>query len=290
MKYTVLFNPNAGNGTGAAEAEKLRDILKGDELTFTDITSLNGYAEFLAGLSDDERLVLAGGDGTLNRFINETDGLDVGRDVYYFAAGSGNDFAHDLGKAKDDAPFVITEYLKDLPTVTVNGKAYKFLNGVGYGIDGYCCEVGDKQRETSDKPVNYTAIAIKGLLFYFKPCNAKITVDGVEHTYNKVWLAPTMNGRFYGGGMMPTPDQDRLGKDKTVSCMVFYGSGKLKSLAVFPSIFKGEHVKHKEMIEILTGHDIKVEFDRPTALQIDGETILGVTEYEAVSAKVPAKV
>lgn len=290
MKYTVLFNPNAGNGTGAAEAEKLRDILKGDELTFTDITSLNGYAEFLAGLSDDERLVLAGGDGTLNRFINDTDGLDVGRDVYYFAAGSGNDFAHDLGKAKDDAPFVITEYLKDLPTVTVNGKAYKFLNGVGYGIDGYCCEVGDKQRETSDKPVNYTAIAIKGLLFYFKPCNAKITVDGVEHTYNKVWLAPTMNGRFYGGGMMPTPDQDRLGKDKTVSCMVFYGSGKLKSLAVFPSIFKGEHVKHKEMIEILTGHDIKVEFDRPTALQIDGETILGVTEYEAVSAKVPAKV
>ena len=228
MKYTVLFNPNAGNGTGAAEAEKLRDILKGDELTFTDITSLNGYAEFLAGLSDDERLVLAGGDGTLNRFINDTDGLDVGRDVYYFAAGSGNDFAHDLGKAKDDAPFVITEYLKDLPTVTVNGEAYKFLNGVGYGIDGYCCEVGDKQRETSDKPVNYTAIAIKGLLFHFKPCNAKITVDGVEHTYNKVWLAPTMNGRFYGGGMMPTPDQDRLGKDKTVSCMVFYGTGKLK--------------------------------------------------------------
>ena len=210
--------------------------------------------------------------------------------MYYFAAGSGNDFAHDLGKAKDDAPFVITEYLKDLPTVTVKGKAYKFLNGVGYGIDGYCCEVGDKQRETSDKPVNYTAIAIKGLLFHFKPCNAKITVDGVEHTYNKVWLAPTMNGRFYGGGMMPTPDQDRLGKDKTVSCMVFYGSGKLKTLAVFPSIFKGEHVKHKEMIEILTGHDIKVEFDQPTALQIDGETILGVTEYEAVSAKVPAKV
>ena len=290
MKYTVLFNPNAGNGTGAAEAEKLRDILKGDELTFTDITSLNGYAEFLAGLSDDERLVLAGGDGTLNRFINDTDGLDVGRDVYYFAAGSGNDFAHDLGKAKDDAPFVITEYLKDLPTVTVKGKAYKFLNGVGYGIDGYCCEVGDKQRETSDKPVNYTAIAIKGLLFHFKPCNAKITVDGVEHTYNKVWLAPTMNGRFYGGGMMPTPDQDRLGKDKTVSCMVFYGSGKLKSLAVFPSIFKGEHVKHKEMIEILIGHYIKVEFDQPTALQIDGETSLGVTEYEAVSAKVPAKV
>ncbi len=48
-----------------------------------------------------------------------------------------------------------------------------------------------------------TAIAIKGLLFHYRPTNAVITVDGVTHTYKKVWLVPTMNGRYYGGGMMP---------------------------------------------------------------------------------------
>lgn len=288
MKYTVLYNPHAGNDTGKAEAEKLKNILKDDEIDFVDMTSVNGYSEFFASLSGDERLVIAGGDGTLNRFINEAGDAMPDVDIYYFASGSGNDFAHDLGKGKNDEPYVINKYLTDLPTVTVKGKEYKFINGIGYGIDGYCCEVGDKQRETSDKPVNYTAIAIKGLLFHFKPCNATVTVDGVERKYEKVWLAPTMNGRFYGGGMIPTPNQDRLGEDKTLSCMVFFGSGKLKTLAVFPSIFKGEHVKHTEMVEILTGHSIKVEFDRPTALQIDGETVLGVTEYEAVSAKVPA--
>ena len=53
---------------------------------------------------------------------------------------------------------------------------------------------------------------------------------------------------------------------------------------VFPTIFKGEHVGHTEMVEVHTGHEIKVEFDVPCALQIDGETILGVTEY-SVSAK-----
>ena len=42
----------------------------------------------------------------------------------------------------------IGKYLKNLPQVEVNGKKYLFLNGVGYGIDGYCCEVGDKLRET----------------------------------------------------------------------------------------------------------------------------------------------
>ena len=54
-----------------------------------------------------------------------------------------------------------------------------FINGIGYGIEGYCCEEGDKIRATSDKPVNYTAIAIKGLLYKFKPRNATVTVDDV---------------------------------------------------------------------------------------------------------------
>ena len=68
-----------------------------------------------------------------------------------------------------------------------------------------------------------------------------------------------------------------------------FGSGKLKTLMVFPSIFKGEHVKHTEMCQVLTGREITVEFDQPTALQIDGETILGVTQYTAC-AKVPVSV
>ncbi len=119
------------------------------------------------------------------------------------------------------------------------------------------------------------------MLFHYKPTNATITVDGKKHTYNKVWLAPTMKGRYYGGGMISTPKQRRDGK--TVSTMVLYGAGKLKTLMVFPSIFKGEHIKHKDMVNVLTGNEITVEFDRPTALQIDGETILNVSKYTASS-------
>jgi diacylglycerol kinase family enzyme len=69
--------------------------------------------------------------------------------------------------------------------------------------------------------------------------------------------------------------------------MIFHGSSKLQTLMIFPSIFKGEHIKHEKFVTVHTGHDISVKFDRPTALQIDGETILGVTEYKA-TAKVPA--
>ena len=81
---------------------------------------------------------------------------------------------------------------------------------------------------------------------------------------------------------MPTPKQER--NSGKLSTMVFYGSGKLKTLMVFPSLFKGEHVKHTNHVAIYEGKEITVEYDRPTALQIDGETILGVTSYTALAS------
>lgn len=284
-KYNVLYNPLAGNGKGEKASERLKELMPDDELTFTDMTKVNNYGALFASMPKDERIIVSGGDGTLNRFVNDTEGIAFANSVYYYATGSGNDFLKDIGGSVGDKPVCIDKYLKSLPAVDVKNRSYRFINGIGYGIDGYCCEVGDKLRETSDKPINYAGIAVKGLLFHYHPTSATVIVDGVEHKYKKVWLAPTMNGRYYGGGMIPTPKQDRLNKERTVSVMVYYGSGKLKTLAVFPSIFKGEHIRHTEMIEVLSGREITVRFDSPAALQVDGETILGVTEYSVRTGK-----
>lgn len=275
-KYTVLYNPKSNNGAAEAETKTLDTLLKGEELNYVDVLSVEDMQAFIGALAADEKLVLSGGDGTLNHFINDIGDAEIKNEIYYYPTGTGNDFLASIGEEQGKL-ISLNAYLGKLPTVTVNGKDYKFINGVGFGIDGYCCEVGDELRETSDKPVNYTGIAIKGLLFHFKPVNAKITVDGKTHRYHKVWLAPTMFGGYYGGGMIPTPDQKR--EDGTVSTMVYHNCGKLKALMVFPSIFKGEHIKHTEMIEVHKGHNVTVTFDRPTALQIDGETIKGVTSY-----------
>ena len=279
MSYTILYNPNAGSGTGTAGAREVERFLSGEKATFYDMTQIQDYARFFQSLDPDSQLVLCGGDGTLNRYVNEAMPYSGGRSVSYFATGTGNDFLCDIGHKKEEGPVCIDAYLRSLPQVTVGDRTYSFLNGVGYGIDGYCCQEGDRLREKSQAAVNYTAIAVKGLLFHYHPTHADITVDGRTYHYDRVWLAPTMNGRFYGGGMMPTPEQDRQNPEHTVSTMVYYGSGKLKSLAVFPSIFKGEHLRHTEMTQVLTGHDITVTFDRPTAIQIDGETILNVSSY-----------
>lgn len=272
----VLFNPLANNKTGERAAREYIEKLNLGEVEYKDVTSIS-VGEFMKSLGEDDRVILAGGDGTLNKFINALS-EDPKCPVDYIPTGSGNDFKTDVGM---DGEFIrLNDYIKDLPEVIIDGKATKFINNVGYGLDGYCCEVADELKKKSDKPINYAGIAIKGMMFHFKPRTATVTIDGGEPmTFKKVWLAPTMNGRYYGGGMCVTPEQDRNDESGKVSVGVWRGTGKLVTLMRFPKIFKGQHVKYSKMFTAYKGNEITVKFDKPTAVQIDGETVLGVTEY-----------
>ena len=284
----VLFNPLSGNGCGQIGGEVLNGRFSDSEVHYQDITSINDYKEFLNNLDHNDSLVICGGDGTLNRFINETFGIEIQNPIYYYPTGSGNDFLRDLGKSAHEAPVQINDYIQGLPCVDVNGKTYRFLNGIGYGIDGYCCEVGEQMRAKGKKP-DYTAIAIKGLLFHYKPTNATVIVDGKEYSYRRVWIAPTMHGRYYGGGMIAAPAQRRNNTEGKLSLMLMHKAGRIRTLCVFPSIFKGKHIEHTKTVAVHEGSDITVKFDRPVTLQIDGEVVAGVSEYRAYS-KIPAMV
>ena len=279
QNYCIIFNPLSGNGKGRSSAEDLAVKLGVSESI--DMTAIEDYSAFFE--EHKENIVICGGDGTLNRFLNDTADIPFENSISYYACGSGNDFLRDIGGTVGEV-INIDKYISSLPVCSVDGKDYKFINGIGFGIDGYCCEVGDELRKTSDKPINYTGIAIKGLLFHYKPTDATVTVDGVEHRFKKVWIAPTMVGRYYGGGMMATPDQDRLNNEEKLSAMLFHGTGRLKTLMIFPSIFKGEHIKKEKAVEVLSGKEITVEFDSPRSLQVDGETLLNIKKYTVRSS------
>ncbi len=280
--YCIIYNPISGNKSGEACAKALSERLGSVECI--DMTKIEDYTDFFEA-REDKSVIICGGDGTLNRFLNDISDIAVKSSICFYPCGSGNDFFRDI-EADKDSLVCIDKYIKNLPTCTVGNKEFKFINGIGYGIDGYCCEVGDKLRLESNKPINYTGIAIKGLLFHYKPTDATVTVDGVVHKFKKVWIAPTMLGRYYGGGMMPTPSQDRLNADGELSVMIFHDTTSIQTLMIFPSIFKGEHIKKDKKVTVLSGKEITVEFSSPRPLQIDGETIPNVSAYTARSAKV----
>lgn len=276
--YCVLYNPLASTGKGEKKARSLQSILTDKPVTFQSVLNIPDMKAYLDGLDSAITVILTGGDGTLSRFANGIGGNPT-RDIYYFPAGTGNDFLLDIGKSRDCRPFLLNPYITDLPKIHFNGMTRVFINGVGYGIDGYVCEEGNRVREKTGKDINYTAAALKGLLYAYKTCSGTVTIDGFTKTYDHIWMTPTMLGRYFGGGMMCAPGQDRLNADKTVSLMVMRCPSKLRTLMLFPGIFKGNHVKNKKVVDIYQGHEIQVRFDRPTALQIDGEVYSGVQEY-----------
>ena len=89
MSTYVLYNSLSGNGTGKTKAEEIKPFLSGKELVFEDVTKITDANAFFAGLNPDDELYLCGGDGTLNRFINNTDGIDIVQPLYFFPTGTG---------------------------------------------------------------------------------------------------------------------------------------------------------------------------------------------------------
>ncbi len=247
------------------------------EIKKIDITTLD-VAEFCRGLSEKDRILIRGGDGTLHNFANNACGVEFPCKVSMIRSGTGNDFLNDIGQMNSVDLMDIREYLRGLPKVSFKGKELCFVNGVGLGVDGSVChEVEIFKAKHPNNKANYTAIAIRELGLKYKRPNARITVDGMTYCYDKVWAVSTMKGRYYGGGMMIAPSQNR--NSGKVSVIIMHGGSRVKTLSVFSKIKNGGHVKHKDMVDVIQGYDVKVEFDAPCDLQVDGEVYVGIMKY-----------
>ena len=274
----ILFNPYANNRDIQAALEGVRAYAAGPDTVEKDLTQVDVCAEICA-LSQSDRVIICGGDGTIMRLANSLDGKSFAVPVYFWKSGTGNDFLRDLGWDKENEPVLLNPYLAKLPRVAVNGKTYRYINGVGFGLDGTVTEVTDALKEQGVQKIDYTKESIKLVLYKFKCPSGTVTVDGVSKHYKKIWLASAMYGKYYGGGMRVAPDQVRGGDSLT--CCVWHTTGRLLTLMHFPKIFEGKHVQYKKSVDVFSGKQITVEFDKPCALQIDGETVSGVTTYTA---------
>lgn len=74
-------------------------------------------------------------------------------------------------------------------------------------------------------------------------------------------------------------------ENHTVSVVDMYNVSKIRALCVLPSMFKGKHIKHTDIIDVCEGHEITVIYDKPAPMQIDGETILDVIRCDVRAGK-----
>jgi len=280
MKYVILYNALSDNKNGLDKAKRIEKRLsEKDELEYVDLLKVDDMISYIKNIPSDTTPIICGGDGTICNFVTELGDEYISRDILYFPCGSGNDFARDVLGSEKREIIRLNDYIENLPVAIVNGKKYRYIDDVGFGVDGYVCEEADNLRRNTNKSINYTLIAIKGLLFKFKSKIAKVTVDGVEYTFKKAWIASTFNGRYYGGGMKVAPNQDRNNPSHEQTFICLHSCGKIKAMIVFASIFNEGHLKYTKNVTLLTGKTIEVSFDSPSAIQLDGEAVRNIKSY-----------
>ena len=275
---TVLYNPLSAKGKGLEFAKTIEQFA-GPDCLYEDITKISDLYTYLQNAPEDRDIAITGGDGTLNFAANALYKKELSRPLYYYPAGTGNDFINDLEKKQNCEPFDVTGYFWGLPIVKLDGEERYFINAFAYGLDGYCCEESDRLRALG-KDRSYTLIAALGLLGKYKPANAKVTVDGETREYTKVWMAPTMFGRYFGGGVKMGPSQDRKNREHTVTSVVIHGISRIGALLLFLQITAGKGEKFPKYLDYRVGKHVIVEYARPIPAQIDGETRIGVRRAE----------
>lgn len=282
--YHILYNRLSRSNTGELEAHMLDEIMAGESLKYWNVTEIDNYDDFFASIPDDDKIIVAGGDGSLNRFINDTDHCRVPQDVFFFPAGSGNDFARDVGKKKHCEPFLVRKYISNLPSAVIDGKEQRFFNSISLGLDATVCLEANRLKSLGKKSVNYALLAVKCIFTKYKFCDAKVVDEnGVEHHFKDVLLAITTKGRYFGGGVKISPNQDRNHPDEMLTLIVAHNLPAWKALIVFASIVIGKHFCFKNNVVEMKGKEFHVEFSQPTPIQIDGETVTGLTTYHAAA-------
>ena len=185
MNY-VLYNPLSGNGSGGEKIRALRDSLAPRESVFRDIRELReDYRELFAALTSEDRLILAGGDGTLHRFVNATVGMHCPAELFLFATGNENRFRRRMPVA-GNRPVPVRGLLQRLPTLSVGTQTRLVLNGVGVGLDGYLRERARRQSRVSEEALHLPSARAWGLLFAVKPFSAEVSIGDAKQSLKQV--------------------------------------------------------------------------------------------------------
>lgn len=269
-RTAMIVNPVSGHGRSldilpqvAAWCEKQRIELRlfttrkpAEATTLARLARLDGF----------ERIVVLGGDGTVNEAAQGIMGSDVILGV--LPGGSGNDFFKMLGNDKKLGTALRTAFLGDPHAIdigSVNGQP--FFNAVGIGFDAEVAAIAAQSKRMSGMLVYLTAVfkAWRKL----SPYKVELELDQVRLAEN-VTLICIGNGRCSGGGFYLTPQA--LFDDGLFDVCVIEALSKGKIFQYLPRTLKGTHIRLPG-VRMFRCRKIVVRSPGVLPVHIDGEVM-----------------
>lgn len=276
-----LINPRAGRGTGEAHLDRLRVLASRAEAGLIVSRRVEDLAEQARRAAADgvERLLVAGGDGTIHHAIQGLAGTSCALGV--IPLGTGNDLAGTLGITQDLEVAVQRALRGEVRSIDLARAGETFC--VGYAGVGFDSEVTRyaNQMKILRGPLVYAYAVIHTLATFEPPC-MKVTYDDGAFE-GRVMFTVVNNLPRFGGGMRIAPEA-RI-DDGLLDLVIVREISKRQLLAVFPKVYGGRHVGHPA-ITIVRTRRAEITIDRAMTMYGGGEPLRPLVPGEAVTVEV----
>jgi YegS/Rv2252/BmrU family lipid kinase len=290
--WFIIVNPNAGNGKGKKDWDRISGLLEKNGVSFeTKFTERKGHAiEFARGSTGAgfRKIVSVGGDGTLNEVVNGIFTQDNCSpkevSIGMIPVGTGNDWGRMFGipMVYEGAVKVLKEnktMLHDIGLISfynrnIQDKRY-FINIAGLGFEALVVRKTNRQK---DKGRSNRAIYFYNLLsslFSYKKVISEITIDGKSSQCN-VFSVNVGNGRYCGGGMRQTPDA--MPDDGLLDITVIRDMSRIEVIKSLKLLYDGTILSHP-LVDGYRCNNLKVTSNSVMFAEADGES-LGHTPIE----------
>ena len=282
IKAAIIINPKSGKGSGAKFIERLKTskIPNGANLTVY-ITEYPKHAiSIVQNISDEfDRIIIAGGDGTLNEFLN---GFDVNSNtiIGLLPIGSGNDFALALYKNKVDIDKYLISFLSDnhkvvntdfgevkLTESDGNVIEKRFINSLGIGFDARVAYLNQTNKILSGS-LSYL-VSILRTFVKFNSINFNITINDKELSRNALFCS-IGNGESVGAGLYLMPGAKI--NDGLLDISIVSLKSRIKLLKLLPKAMKNS-IKGIPELEQLRFKELEIELETPYYSHVDGEIV-----------------
>lgn len=276
-KLLFIINPIAGGGRAKNLISLIEEKMLEEKREYEIIqTTKPKEAISIVESSSYNTLIAVGGDGTVNEVAKGI--IQRGWGVLgIIPGGTGNDMCKSLGLSMDPdqaIKTVLNGSIKEMDIGLANGKC--FLNISSVGFDAEVVRNTDKIK-TKIKGRTAYILGVLITLITYRLKTAYLEIDN-KVVNRKMLLLAVGNGRYYGGGMKILP-QARIDDGYLHVCLV-KDINNLKSLLLFPSIFKGNHLKYTKYVEIYKAKTIKIKTPGEIFLNLDGDLILTENQVE----------
>jgi YegS/Rv2252/BmrU family lipid kinase len=231
-----------------------------------------GQLGALAARAADEGaslIVAVGGDGTVNEVVQGLAGRNA--DLAVIPRGTGWDFVRTYGipRKLEDAVAVARDGTRrtiDLGRATYrNGESY-FANIASAGMSGAIARRANETSKALGGKVSY-AWATLTVFARWHSDDVVVSVDG-ERREARMHDVVVANGRYFGGGMMITPEAEP--DDGVFDVLLIGDLTKRDLLLTLPKTYKGRHLPHPKA-EVLRGSLVEIDAPRPLPVELDGE-------------------